>query len=235
MESSAHTRGPDLASLQAAALAEGGVLRIAGLAENNRALVRDLRSLDPQKAAATFGGLLTQPELQANCLRLEGLVHLAVRHAQGARKPNRDFVSRAFRVLGGGGLGILEDPSEDLFASLVPTDNPPAGTDLKTLAAAVRARWVCEQAHQQLKEELGLDHFEGRSWAGLHRHALMTMIAHAFLQHRRLSAAKRGKKAARTSTAAQPARGPRRRHRRAPAYALAAPMPALRQVDQRAA
>jgi hypothetical protein len=33
------------------------------------------------------------------------------------------------------------------------------------------------QAHQQLKEKLGLDHFEGRSWQGLHRHALMTMIA----------------------------------------------------------
>jgi hypothetical protein len=29
----------------------------------------------------------------------------------------------------------------------------------------------CEQVHQQLKEELGLDHFEGRSWQGLHRHA----------------------------------------------------------------
>jgi SRSO17 transposase len=38
-----------------------------------------------------------------------------------------------------------------------------------------------EQAHQQLKEVLGLDHFEGRSWRGLHRHALMTMIAYAFL------------------------------------------------------
>ncbi|HET8647520.1 MAG TPA: IS701 family transposase [Vicinamibacteria bacterium] len=113
--------------------------------------------------------------------------------------------------------------------------NLPAGTDLKALAAAIKARWVCEQAHQQLKEELGLDHFEGRSWAGLHRHALMTMIAYAFLQHRRLSAAKRGEKAARTSAAAQPARGPGRRHRHAPACALAAPMPALRQADQRAA
>jgi SRSO17 transposase len=45
-------------------------------------------------------------------------------------------------------------------------------TDLRTLAATIKARWVCEQAHQQLKEELGLDHFEGRSWQGLHRHAL---------------------------------------------------------------
>jgi SRSO17 transposase len=55
--------------------------------------------------------------------------------------------------------------------------NLPADANLRTLAATIKARWVCEQAHQQLKEELGLDHFEGRSWQGLHRHALMTMIA----------------------------------------------------------
>jgi len=55
--------------------------------------------------------------------------------------------------------------------------NLPAQTNLRTLAATIKARWVCEQAHQQLKEELGLDHFEGRSWQGLHRHAHMTMIA----------------------------------------------------------
>ena len=64
--------------------------------------------------------------------------------------------------------------------------NLPAGVSLRKLAAAIKARWVCEQAHQQMKEQLGLDHFEGRSWRGLHRHALMTMIAYAFLQHRRL-------------------------------------------------
>src|SRR5215831_18384970 len=64
-------------------------------------------------------------------------------------------------------------------------------TDLRTLAATIEVRWICEQAHQQLKEELGLDHFEGRSWQGLHRHALMTMIAYAFLQYRRLKTARR--------------------------------------------
>jgi len=41
---------------------------------------------------------------------------------------------------------------------------------------------------------IGLDHFEGRSWQGLHRHALMTMIAYAFLQHQRLNKAKREKR-----------------------------------------
>ena len=72
--------------------------------------------------------------------------------------------------------------------------NLPADATIKTLAATIKARWICEQAHQQLKEELGLDHFEGRSWTGLHRHALMTMIAYAFLQSRRLKAAGRKKK-----------------------------------------
>jgi hypothetical protein len=72
--------------------------------------------------------------------------------------------------------------------------NLPADASLKMLAATIKARWVCEQAHQQLKEELGLDHFEGRSWTELHRHALMTMIAYAFLQSRRLKAAGRKKR-----------------------------------------
>ena len=83
--------------------------------------------------------------------------------------------------------------------------NLPADTPIRDLAGAIKARWICEQAHQQLKEELGLDHFEGRSWTGLHRHALMTMIAYAFLQSRRLAQAGREKKNRRTTTATQPA------------------------------
>lgn len=95
--------------------------------------------------------------------------------------------------------------------------NLPADTSLKALAASIKARWVCEQAHQQLKEELGLDHFEGRSWAGLHRHALMTMIAYAFLQSRRLKAAGREKKRPRSAAtakhASRQASHPRRIHK----------------------
>ncbi|WP_369823672.1 transposase, partial [Acetobacter sp. DsW_063] len=49
------------------------------------------------------------------------------------------------------------------------------------LAAASKARWVYEQAHQQLKEELGFDHFERRSRTGLHRHTLMSMMAYAYV------------------------------------------------------
>jgi SRSO17 transposase len=113
--------------------------------------------------------------------------------------------------------------------------NLPADTDLHTLAASIKARWICEQAHQQLKEELGLDHFEGRSWQGLHRHALMTMIAYAFLQYRRLKTARRKKKEQRASTAADFARRTPR-HPRTHRSTTAAAMPELPKMDlQRAA
>ena len=113
--------------------------------------------------------------------------------------------------------------------------NLPAKTDLRTLATTIKARWVCEQAHQQMKEELGLDHFEGRSWQGLHRHALMTMIAYAFLQHRRLATARREKKNQRAAAPADSAsRAPR--HPRTRRSTTAAAMPTLPKMDlQRAA
>jgi SRSO17 transposase len=64
--------------------------------------------------------------------------------------------------------------------------NYPATATARAIVAAVKSRWACEQAHQQMKEELGLDHFEARSWLGLHHHAVLVMIAFAFLTHVRL-------------------------------------------------
>jgi SRSO17 transposase len=110
--------------------------------------------------------------------------------------------------------------------------NLPAEVDLRRLAATVKARWICEQAHQQLKEELGLDHFEGRSWHGLHRHALMTMIAYAFLQHCRIAKAGRKKKNRRAATSAKPA-GRAPRHRRPHSSATASAVSALQKTNYR--
>src|SRR5215213_5970804 len=87
--------------------------------------------------------------------------------------------------------------------------NLPAEASLETLAALIKARWVCEQMHQQMKDELGLDHFEGRSWRGLHHHALLCQLAFAFLQHLRLGGKKRSHPTrARTATGPEPARDP---------------------------
>jgi SRSO17 transposase len=108
--------------------------------------------------------------------------------------------------------------------------NLPAATDLRSLAATIKARWICEQAHQQLKEELGLDHFEGRSWQGLHRHALMTMAAFAFLQHRRLKKVRRKKKNQRT-TAPTNLASRASRHRRAHGSTATSTLPTLPKVD----
>lgn len=103
--------------------------------------------------------------------------------------------------------------------------NLPADTPIKQLAGAIKARWVCEQAHQQLKEELGLDHFEGRSWQGLHRHCLMAMIALAFLQFQRLKQSKGGKKNRRPAAKTKPPRyTPGNPHRTRTASAKALPI-----------
>ena len=110
--------------------------------------------------------------------------------------------------------------------------NLPPDAPLERLAALIKARWVCEQMHQQMKDELGLDHFEGRSWRGLHHHTLLCQLAFAFLQHLRLGGKKdrranRGRTAAPAEPARHPAAHPRRAHPHPPALpALPAALPA---------
>jgi SRSO17 transposase len=58
----------------------------------------------------------------------------------------------------------------------------PSAWSLRKLVTTARGRWRVEQDYQQLKEELGLDHFEGRTWTGWHHHVTLVMLAHAFLR-----------------------------------------------------
>lgn len=59
--------------------------------------------------------------------------------------------------------------------------NLPPQTPVETMIALAHRRWTVEQGYQQLKEELGLDHFEGRSWPGLHHHIAICFLAFGFL------------------------------------------------------
>jgi SRSO17 transposase len=52
---------------------------------------------------------------------------------------------------------------------------------LRRLVRLAKGRWRIEQDYRELKDELGLDHFEGRSYTGWHHHVSMVMMAHAFL------------------------------------------------------
>lgn len=64
--------------------------------------------------------------------------------------------------------------------------NLSATTSLRALVRAAHQRWAIEQQYQELKTELGLDHFEGRSYPGWQHHVVITAIAYAFLQKERM-------------------------------------------------
>jgi SRSO17 transposase len=61
----------------------------------------------------------------------------------------------------------------------------PATTSLKQLVRLAHHRWAIEQQYQELKTELGFDHFEGRSYPGWQRHVVLSAVAYAFLQDER--------------------------------------------------
>src|SRR5574341_1521894 len=68
------------------------------------------------------------------------------------------------------------------FLSTLPADTP-----LKELVRVAKLRWRIERDYQELKQELGLDHFEGRSWRGFHHHATLCIAAYGFLLTERLA------------------------------------------------
>jgi SRSO17 transposase len=58
----------------------------------------------------------------------------------------------------------------------------PATASLRQLVVFAHQRWAIEQQYQELKSELGLDHFEGRSYPGWQHHVVLTAVAHAYIQ-----------------------------------------------------
>jgi SRSO17 transposase len=63
----------------------------------------------------------------------------------------------------------------------------PTTTSLRDLVRLAKLRWRIERDYQELKDELGLDHFEGRGWRGFHHHATLCVAAYAFLAAERLA------------------------------------------------
>jgi SRSO17 transposase len=57
----------------------------------------------------------------------------------------------------------------------------PPETKLKELVKMAKQRWIIERDYQELKQELGLGHFEGRNWRGFHHHATLCIAAYGFL------------------------------------------------------
>jgi SRSO17 transposase len=57
----------------------------------------------------------------------------------------------------------------------------PEKTSLKSLVRIAKHRWIIERDYEELKQELGLGHFEGRGWRGFHHHAVLCIAAYGFL------------------------------------------------------
>ena len=74
-----------------------------------------------------------------------------------------------------------QDAPSDYWISNLPADTTP-----ERLARLARLRWVIELDYRQLKGELGLDHYEGRSYPGFHHHCAIVTAAHGFLTLERL-------------------------------------------------
>jgi SRSO17 transposase len=63
----------------------------------------------------------------------------------------------------------------------------PAGTAITALVDTAKLRWRIERDFQDLKQEIGLDHYEGRGWRGFHHHAALSIVAYGFLVAKRSS------------------------------------------------
>ena len=80
---------------------------------------------------------------------------------------------------------IIEDTGEKTRPFKFYFSNLPESTPLKRLVRLIKLRWRVERDYQELKGEIGLDHFEGRTWRGFHHHAALCAVAHGFLALRR--------------------------------------------------
>jgi SRSO17 transposase len=81
---------------------------------------------------------------------------------------------------------IIEWPDGHAAPSDYWLSNLPDDTTPERLARLARLRWTIELDYRQLKGELGLDHYEGRSYRGFHHHCALVTCAHAFLTRERM-------------------------------------------------
>ena len=80
---------------------------------------------------------------------------------------------------------LYEWPASDAEPAKYWLSTLPAAASLTELVRFAKLRWRVERDYQEMKAELGLDHFEGRTWRGFHHHATLVAVAHAFLALRR--------------------------------------------------
>jgi SRSO17 transposase len=80
---------------------------------------------------------------------------------------------------------LIEWPKDEKEPTKYWLSNLPASLSLNKLVATAKLRWRIERDYEELKQELGLGHFEGRNWRGFHHHATLSIAAYGFLVRER--------------------------------------------------
>jgi SRSO17 transposase len=91
---------------------------------------------------------------------------------------------------------LIEWPKAKVEPSKYFLSTLPADTPVKELVRLAKLRWRIERDYQELMQELGLGHFEGRSWRGFHLHATLCIAAYGFLVAERLATQKNSSRSA---------------------------------------
>jgi len=76
---------------------------------------------------------------------------------------------------------LIEWPENEAAPAKYWLSTLPVSTPLRELVDAAKLRWRIERDFQDLKQEIGLDHYEGRGWRGFHHHAALSIAAYGFL------------------------------------------------------
>jgi SRSO17 transposase len=76
---------------------------------------------------------------------------------------------------------LIEWPREEKEPTKYWVSTLPPTTKLKALIKVAKHRWIIERDYEELKQELGLGHFEGRNWRGFHHHATLCIASYGFL------------------------------------------------------
>lgn len=95
-------------------------------------------------------------------------IRTAHRHKQGAAPGDKQWL-------------LCEWPRSEKEPTTYYLSNLPPRTPRRRMVYLAKLRWRIERDYQELKGEIGLDHFEGRGWRGWHHHAALVAAAHAFL------------------------------------------------------
>jgi SRSO17 transposase len=76
---------------------------------------------------------------------------------------------------------LIEWPKKESEPTQYWLSTLPEKTSLKALVKIAKHRWIIERDYEELKQELGLGHYEGRGWRGFHHHATLCIAAYGFL------------------------------------------------------